>query len=98
MARLFAVINERGPAWDHARRMEDQTRWREHADFMNALHAEGFALFAGPLEGTEEVLLILRAEDEAAVARRLGEDCWLRSGHLRLGRIHPWQVRLGSFD
>jgi len=40
--RLLAVIRTRGPAWQHARTLEDQEGWRAHADFMNALQAERF--------------------------------------------------------
>ena len=35
--RLFALINTRGPAWNHGKAMEEQAGWRAHADFMNAL-------------------------------------------------------------
>ena len=50
--------------------------WRAHADFMNELVAEGFILLGGPLEGTRDVLLIVRAENEAEVEARLAPDVW----------------------
>ena len=55
--KLFAVLNTRGPKWDHAKPMEQHDGWRAHADFMNALVAEGFIVLGGPLEGTRDVLL-----------------------------------------
>ena len=42
MKRLFAVIRSRGAAWNDSLPLEEQEDWRAHADFMNALHAEGF--------------------------------------------------------
>jgi uncharacterized protein YciI len=96
--KLFAVISERGPNWDDAKSMEEQVDWRSHADFMNALVAEGFMLLGGPLTGTCDVLLIVRAEDEAEIESRLAEDLWVKKGLLRQRQIAPWWVRLSAFD
>ena len=47
---------------------------------MNALADEGFVLFAGPLAGTEHgrlrALLIVNADSEAEIHRRLADDPW----------------------
>ena len=94
--KIFAVINTRGPRWDDFRPMEEQVDWRAHADYMNALEADGFVLLGGPLMGTRDVLLIVRAADEAEVRTRLGGDCWAVKGLLRNLRIDPWWLRLGS--
>jgi len=96
--KLFAVLNARGPTWDHTRPMEAQEGWRVHADFMNALVADGFIVLGGPLEGTRDVLLIVRAEDRQEVEARLAPDCWVVKGLLRNLRIEPWELRLGSLD
>ena len=86
----------RGPNFDAAQPLERQADWRAHADFMNGLAADGFVALGGPLDGTDEVLLIVRAADEAAVRRRLGEDCWAQQGLLRIARVVPWNLRLGT--
>lgn len=96
MATVFAVINRRGPNWRHDRAMEAQDRWRAHADFMNAMAAEGFCLLAGPLEGSKEVLLANRADSAATVARRIAEDPWFHDGLLENVRIAPWDLRIGE--
>ncbi len=96
MSKLFAVTRSRGPQWDEARPLEQQSDWRAHADFMNGLYDAGFVLLGGPLEGTKEILLVIRTEDADEVAARLSEDCWSRSDLLRIGRIVPWQLRLGA--
>lgn len=96
MARIFAVINRRGPNWRHGVAMQDQDRWRAHADFMNAMATEGFCLLAGLLEGSDEVLLAYRADSAETVARRIAEDPWFRNGFLENVRIVPWDLRIGS--
>ena len=98
MSRLFAVIRSRGPAWDRSRTMENQHDWRRHADFMNHLAATGFLVLVGPLEGSDDVLAIVRSSDAAAVRSRLADDCWSWSELLQTTRIAPWSLRIGSLD
>ena len=96
MPRLFAVTRSRGPAWNTERPLEEQEEWDAHAVFMTALHRDGFILLGGPLDGTPDVLLIARANDEGEIRSRLAEDCWARNGLLRIGQIAPWTLRLGT--
>lgn len=93
---IFAVVNTRGPNWNDDKPMEEQGDWRAHADFMNALVAVGFALLGGPLVATRDVLLIVRATDEAEIETRLDKDIWVAKGLLRRRQINPWWLRLGS--
>ena len=96
MPQLFAVTRSFGPGWNPSLPLEQQQDWRVHADFMNALKAEGFVLLGGPLVGTSDVLLIIRAGDEEAIRARLAGDCWAVNDLLRITRILPWNLRLGS--
>jgi uncharacterized protein YciI len=96
MPHLFAVIRARGPAWAADRPLEEQQAWRAHADFMNALHRDRFIVVGGPLEGTPEVLHIVRASAPDEIAARLAADPWERMDLLRTIRILPWTLRLGS--
>lgn len=95
MRRLFAVVRTHGPAWDGSKPLENQRGWPDHVVFMNALAAEGFVVVGGPLEGTEDVLLIISADHEDEVRRRLASDPW-SGGMLKLVRIAPWSLRLGE--
>ena len=95
MKRLFAVVRSRGPAWDAARRLEEQAEWTAHAAFMNGLLAEGLIALGGPLEGTPDVLLVFRAADRDDIAERLQGDPWTKNGLLVIKQIVPWQLRLG---
>jgi uncharacterized protein YciI len=94
--KVFAIINTRGPNWNDDKPMEEQGDWRAHADFMNALVDDGFMLLGGPLIGTRDVLLIVRAADEAEIEARLDTDSWMTKGLLRRRQINPWWLRLGT--
>jgi len=97
-AKLFAVIRTRGPRWNDAQPLEGQEDWRAHADFMNALATDGFVLLGGPLTDSRDVLLIVCAENENQVERRLAADGWTVKELLRTCRISPWELRLGTLD
>ncbi len=62
---------------------------------MNALEAEGFVVFGGPLEGSADFLLIFRAENADEVLARLAGDPW-GTERLVLTRISPWTLLLGA--
>lgn len=96
MAGVFAVFRTRGPAWDGSRGLEGQADWQGHAAFMDALHAEGFALLVGPLESTAHALLILHADSEAQIETRLAGDPWSNNGLLRTTMVASWTLRLGG--
>jgi hypothetical protein len=95
MQALFAVIRSRGAEWDASQALESQRDWRAHADFMNGLHADGFVVLGGPLEGTTDTLLIVRAKGPEEIERRLQADPW-DDRLLQLVRIAPWTLRLGA--
>jgi uncharacterized protein YciI len=98
MKRLFALIQSRGPAWNHSAPMEDQPEWPAHAAFMDRLVDEGFIIVGGPLEDSYDVLLILRASDEHEIEQRLAADVWRRNGLLIAKGCWPWRIRLGSLS
>jgi uncharacterized protein YciI len=94
MVGYFAVIRERGPAWDAARPMEEQAGWAEHAEFMDRLADDGFVVLGGPLADGHEMLLIVDAEGEEAVHARLDADPWTGADMLRVTQATPWSIRL----
>ncbi len=96
MERLFAVTYSPGTAWLPSRPMEAQRDWEAHAALMDAFVAGGFVLLGGPLEGTQDVLLVVRAADEEEVRSRFSTDPWLVQGVRRISALHPWTLRLGS--
>jgi hypothetical protein len=94
-AQLFAVIRTRGPAWQANLPLDQQRDWQAHAAFMNKLKSDGFVVLGGPLEGTPDVLLIIRAATQAEMISRLDSDPWTRD-LLRISKISPWTLRLGT--
>jgi uncharacterized protein YciI len=96
MKRSFAVIRSRGPAWNHAVPLDEQVEWTAHAAFMNGLVRDGRVTLGGPLEGTSDVLLIMRATEPVEITECLDTDPWTRNGLLIVKQIHPWGIRLGS--
>ena len=95
--RVFVALRSRGPAWDDVQPLEGQVDWAAHAQFMDALFEEGFAALVGPLEGTRDALLVLRAASASEIAERLALDPWTKNGLLITTQISAWQLRLGSF-
>jgi uncharacterized protein YciI len=95
----FAVIRQAGPGWATGG-ISKQPALSEHAAFMTALADQGFLLLAGPLAGTEEgrirVLLIIDAESEAEIHRRLADDPWVPTKQLLTVSTEPWKILVGE--
>jgi uncharacterized protein YciI len=96
----FAVIREAGPAWTDGKGISEQAAVSDHATFMNAVADQGFVLAAGPLAGSEHgrlrVLLIVNADNEAEIHRRLADDPWARTDQLQITSIEPWNIFVGA--
>ena len=95
----FAVVREAGPAWVEGG-IYDQPGVAEHAAFMNTLAEDGFALFGGPLAGTEagrvRVLLVVDADNEAEVRSRLADDPWAPTEQIVTVSAEPWKLLVGD--
>ncbi|MDQ6767423.1 MAG: YciI family protein [Candidatus Eremiobacteraeota bacterium] len=78
--------------------MEEQECWEAHASFMNGLVKKGFVVLGGPMKGTPDVLLVVRAETQDEVVDRLSDDPWSGLDLLRVTQVAPWSLRLGSLS
>jgi uncharacterized protein YciI len=96
----FAVIREAGPSWADGKGIFEQPAVSDHAAFLNALADDGFVLFGGPLAGTEHgrvrALLIVDADSEAEIHRRLAADPWVPTEQLVTTSIEPWNILVGA--
>jgi uncharacterized protein YciI len=90
---FFVVLRRHGPDWDPSRPLEDQSAWREHADFMDGLVESGFVVLGGPLADEERVVLAVEASSEGDVRATLARDPWSGS-HLLVDSVDPWTIRL----
>ncbi|HMD49749.1 MAG TPA: hypothetical protein VKG79_11650 [Bryobacteraceae bacterium] len=94
--QLFAVILLRGGRWRAGAALEQQEEWDQHARFMDNLTERGIVALGGPLEGTDDVLLIMRAGSEEEIVQALGGDPWHSMDLLRVKSIARWTLRLGK--
>ena len=92
----FAVIRERGAAWDGSRPLREQEQWPEHAAFMEALVDDGFVLLGGPVGDGVRTLLVVDAGSEEAIHERLAADPWTPMELLRVASVEPWKILLGE--
>jgi uncharacterized protein YciI len=94
----FAVVREAGPAWKDGGIFE-QSAMNEHAAFMNALADQGVVLFGGPLAGSEpgrvRVLLIVNADSEGEIHRRLADDPWEQEQLITVS-VEPWKILVSA--
>jgi hypothetical protein len=91
---MFHVVrSQSGPAWDHARPMEEQSGWDAHARYMDGLVDSGFIVLGGPVGQEHRVAFAIEAESADAVNARLAADPWHET-HLRTESIELWTIRL----
>jgi uncharacterized protein YciI len=92
---FFVVLRRTGPQWDPALALEQQSDWKLHADFMDALVEEGFVVLGGPLADEHRVVLAVEADSEAAVRDTLARDPWSET-HLVVDSVDRWTIRLDA--
>jgi hypothetical protein len=93
---MFLVMHRRtGAEWDPSRPLEEQSRWLEHASFMDGLVDAGFVILGGPLADDQRVLLAVEADSEDDVRATLRSDPW-NGTHLQEDSIERWTIRLDA--
>ena len=91
---MFLVLLRRdGPEWDRSKPTEEQSRWDEHATFMDQLVDGGFVVLGGPLADEVRVAHAVEAESEDAVRATWARDPWSET-HLVVDSVEPWTIRL----
>lgn len=92
MREAFIVYSAAGPNRDLTKGTREQAYWDEHAEFIDDLVAEGFIRLGGPLPDEHGALMIVRAQNEAAVREILRSDPWYQHGILTLKSIQRWEI------
>jgi hypothetical protein len=90
---FLVTLLRSGPEWDASRRLEEQSRWPEHAAFMDGLVDDGFIVLGGPLSDEHRVVHAVEAESAGAIRATLARDPWSGT-HLVVDTIEPWTIRL----
>ena len=93
MPTFHVVLRQAGPEWLPGRPLEEQTGWEAHADYMDALVADGFIVLGGPVSDDGRVVHAVEAESEEAVRATWAGDPWSET-HLVVDAIEPWTIRL----
>jgi hypothetical protein len=94
MPVFLLVRTQNGPDWDPVKPMEEQTLWREHAEYVDALADRGCFLFGGP-SVYPRVAFAVAADSEDELRAELVRDPWHES-HLVIESIEPWTIRVRS--
>jgi hypothetical protein len=90
---FLVTVHRSGPEYDHSKPLEEQSRWDEHATFMDGLVDAGFIVLGGPLSDEYRAVHAVDSESEVAVREILARDPWAGS-HLEITSIEPWTIRL----
>ena len=94
MKNTFLAFSSAGPNRDFLKDTRRQPFWDEHATFIDQLVADGFILMGGPLVDEGGSLLIVNAENESEVRKKMKNDPWFMHGILKLESIKRWQSLL----
>jgi hypothetical protein len=90
---MFLVLLRRsGPDWELEEPMDQQSRWREHANYMDELVDAGVIVLGGPLDDVR-VALAVEAGSEETVREMLARDPWSET-HLVVDTVDSWTLRL----
>ena len=90
---FLVVLRRSGPEYDHSKPLEQQSRWEEHAAFMDGLVDDGFIVLGGVLADEMRTAHAVEARSEEEIRERLGQDPWSGS-HLVVDSIDGWTIRL----
>jgi uncharacterized protein YciI len=72
--------------------MDQQSWWREHANYMDELVDAGVIVLGGPLDDVR-VALAVEAGSEETVREMLARDPWSET-HLVVDTVDSWTLRL----
>jgi uncharacterized protein YciI len=85
------VVFRAGPAWGSGP-PEDQPGWNAHAEFVDALVADGIFVMGGPLSDYSGSVNLLEGVTAAEAAELLATDPFVRNGVFEVESIRDWTV------
>jgi uncharacterized protein YciI len=92
LKNTFVTISSAGSRRDRSKGTREQPFWKEHAAFIDQLVTEGFVLMGGPLVEEGGAMLIVNADNENEVRKKLKNDPWMKHGVLKLESVKRWQI------
>ena len=94
--KTFVVFRNSGSRWGRGTPVRQQPLWDEHAVFIDSLFDSGAIMLGGPYVDGSGALLIVQAEDEAAVKDMLQDDPWTIHDIQDVGTVKEWTIFLDS--
>ena len=92
---FLVVLRRSGSQWERGRALEEQSGFREHAAFVDALVDAGVIVLGGPLGDEQRVVYAAEAESEDALGATLARDPWHET-HFQVDTIDAWTIRLDA--
>jgi len=89
---FHVVLRRAGPEYDPELELGDQSRFAEHAAYMDALVEDGHIVLGGLLPDLRTAH-VMEAGSEEEVRAIWARDPWYES-HLILESVEPWDIRL----
>lgn len=88
----YMILSSAGAKRDLSIDTREQPYWDEHAAHIDSYIANGMIVLGGPLIDEGGAILVVKADDEAAVRAMLDADPWYEHEILKLEWISRWQV------
>ena len=89
---FLVLLRHSGPEWDLTRPMDQQSKWHDHAKYMDELVDAGIIVLGGPLDEVR-VVLAVEADSEEELSDILARDPWSGT-HLVVDTVDLWRIRL----
>ena len=93
MPTFHVVLTRSGAEFQPGKPLEQQTRWPEHAAYIDALVDSGFIIIGGPLADEQRVVLATESASEEDVRAVLAQDPWSGT-HLEVASVEGWTLRM----
>ena len=89
---FLVLLRHSGPEWDLAQPMGQQSKWREHANYMDELVDTGVIVLGGLLDDVR-VVLAIEADSKETIRDILARDPWSET-HLVIDTVDARSLRL----
>jgi uncharacterized protein YciI len=85
------VTFQAGPTWTSGG-VREQPDWDAHAEFVDALVANGTMVMGGPFADNSGSMIVLEGVDAAEGRRLIADDPFIENGVFVLGEVREWDV------
>ena len=98
MAQRIVVFSKIGSNRVLGKPSQEQSLWREHADFMNALYDNGQIYLAGPWVDGSGAMVIMNADSVESAMAVMRQDPWATNDIQGPDRAMAWDIFMNSLE